>query len=127
MYRYRLLAAAACVLAAALIFFALERPRVVVAADRAGAPCSQRTVRSAEGVVYEILFAKNGAVQRYVLTHSSHNMERDNNVKSKLEAEYGPEGIDAPPIRIVGFHPGANGMSIPDRAIDSCGRTVAFN
>lgn len=129
MHRYRVLAAASiCALAAAAASFAFARPRAAaVAAAGAGAPCSQQTYRSPDGVVFNILFAKNGAVQRYVLVHSYNNVERDNAVRTQLEARYGPEGIDAPPIRIVSFSRGSNGMSIPDKAIDSCGRTIAFN
>ena len=73
-----------------------------------------------------MLFARNGAVQQYVLTQTSHNVERDHDVLKELEAKYGPEGINAPPVKIVSFRPGSGGMMIPDKAIDSCGRISYF-
>jgi hypothetical protein len=35
--------------------------------------------------------------------------------------------MDAPPVRIVSFKAGkSGGMMLPDKAIDSCGRTFSF-
>ena len=83
-------------------------------------------VKNDKGIAVKILFAKNGAVQRYVVVNSEENMEELNDFRISLEARYGPAGVNAPPLRIVSFKPGGNGMQIPDKAIDSCGRTQSF-
>lgn len=107
--------------AAALAFAA--RPAVAVSA---GPSCAEQTVKNDKGIAIKILFAKNGSVQRYVVIDSRENMEEVNDARISLEATYGPAGINAPPLRIVSFKPGGNGMQIPDKAIDSCGRTLSF-
>ena len=94
------------------------------AAQSAG-PCKE-ILETSKGVTYKILFANNGAVQQYVLVTSSNRVEQDHDVRSDLESRYGPEGVNAPSLRIVGFRKGDGGMMVPDKAVDSCGRTVAF-
>lgn len=79
------------------------------------------------GIVYRVLFAKNGAVQQYLLAKSSHNTERDHDALKAAEARFGPEAVNAPPLRILSFKPGSGGMMVPDKAIDSCGRITHFH
>ncbi len=95
-------------------------------ADNAGPSCGEQTVKSDSGVQVNILFAKNGAVQRYLVINSQENMESVNDLIKKLEMHFGPAGINAPPLHIVSFKPGGGGMQIPDKAVDSCGRTLSF-
>lgn len=73
------------------------------------------------------MFAKNGSVQQYLLAHSSHNVEEDHDALKILEKRYGPEAINAPPVRVVSFRPAGGGMMIPATAIDSCGRHIHFH
>lgn len=122
MRRFRVLAAAACALLAGLGFFAVTHERGSAAQPRS---CGTATYAS-RGVVYRILFAKNGAVQQYLLARSSHNTELDHDVLRAAENTYGPEAVDAPPLRISGFRPASGGMMVPDRATDSCGRVTHF-
>ena len=109
------------------------RPRVVatigIAVLLGAAPsnaCKTIVVRD-RGIEYRVLFAKNGAVQRYALAGDPRNTELDRDVRLQLQREFGPEAIDAPPLRIVGFRRGRNGLMIADKAIDSCGRSVPFH
>lgn len=88
--------------------------------------CGTATFASS-GVVFRVLFAKNGAVQQYLLAQSSHNTERDHDVLKAAEEKYGPEAINAPPLQITSFRSGTNGMMVPDKAIDSCGRVTHFH
>ncbi len=88
--------------------------------------CGMATYASS-GVVYRILFAKNGAVQQYLLAQSAHNIEKDHDVLKRAEATYGPEAVNAPPLRIQSFRAGAGGMMVPDKAVDSCGRITHFH
>lgn len=76
------------------------------------------------GAVYRVLFAKNGAVQQYVLLRRTGNMERDHDALVALQKKYGAEGIHAPPLQITGFRPGPGGMMVPQTALDSCGRVI---
>ncbi len=95
-------------------------------AARAGGPSCGTTTVVEDSVVFKILFAKNGAVQQYVIMHSE-NTEQDHDARLKLEARYGKEGIDAPPLSIKSFKPApGGGMMLPDKAIDSCGREISF-
>jgi len=94
-------------------------------AAQAAGPCKE-IVETSKGVSYKILFANNGAVQQYVLVTSSNRVEQDHDVRSELEQRYGPEGVNAPSLHIVAFRKGSGGMMVPDKAVDSCGRTVAF-
>lgn len=120
MSRIPLFLALGLTFAAGVAFVSLPR------ANAAGqSPCSVTTF-SDNGVQYRILFAKNGAVQQYVLAQSSHNLERDHDTLQKLIDKYGPAAVNAPPVKIVGFRPGSNGMLIPDKAVDSCGRISYF-
>ncbi len=120
MHRIRI-AAAAAALAAGLIVFAFPHARAV-----AQQSCGETTF-GREGTVYRVLFAKNGAVQQYVLVQSARNVEHDHDVLKELEAKYGAAGVNAPPLQIVSFRPGSGGMMIPDKAVDSCGRTSYFD
>ena len=88
--------------------------------------CKAIVVRD-RGIEYRVLFARNGAVQRYVLAGDPRNTELDRDVRLQLQRRYGPEAIGAPPLRIVGFRRGRNGLMIADKAIDSCGRSVPFH
>ncbi len=112
------------VAAVALIHGALSRPAVAAA----GPSCGTRVVHLPGDVVFRILFAKNGAVQQYVLVSSDKNPELVNDRKKFIERQFGPEAVDAPPLHIVSFRsaPGGGGLLIPDKAVDSCGRTLTF-
>ena len=92
-----------------------------------GPSCGEKAVTSPSGVGFRILFADNGAVQQYVVTAKADNPEAVNDARLALESTYGPAGINAPPLKIVSFRPGQNGMQIPDKAVDSCGRMLDFN
>jgi hypothetical protein len=92
-----------------------------------GPSCGEKAVTSPSGVGFQILFANNGAVQQYVVTAKADNPEAVNDARLALESTYGPAGINAPALKIVSFKPGENGMMVPDKAIDSCGRTLSFN
>lgn len=97
------------------------------AATTAGPSCGERLeTNDQNGVQIRILFAKNGAVQRYVVVKSMDNMEAVNDMHVALQHQFGPEGVNAPPLHITSFKPGSNGMMIPDKAVDSCGRTQSF-
>ena len=95
-------------------------------ADTAGPSCGEQLVKNEKGIQIKILFAKNGAVQRYVIVESQENVEDANGLELELEKHWGPPAVNAPPMHIVSFKPGSGGMSIPDKAIDSCGRTLSF-
>ncbi|HEV7179483.1 MAG TPA: hypothetical protein VGN11_06405 [Candidatus Baltobacteraceae bacterium] len=92
-----------------------------------GPSCGKRIERGDNGTAIRVLFAKNGAVQRYEIVGTSENTEAVNDFRVSLERLYGPAGMDAPPVRIVSFKAGkSGGMMLPDKAIDSCGRTFSF-
>ena len=114
---------AACVALAVLVACSVGPSH---AADTSRA-CTDLLAKGSLGVSYRILFAKNGAVQRYVLVQNDqHSTENANDMKLALEKQYGDEGVNAPPLRVVSFKQGDGGMMIPDKAIDSCGRTLSF-
>jgi hypothetical protein len=114
--------------AAAVALFALVYgPAVPAAALTPGPPCGEKVITSPSGIAFRILFANNGTVQQYIVTAGADNPELVNDARIALENTYGPEGIDAPPLKIIAFKPGGNGMQVPDKAIDSCGRTLTFN
>ena len=95
-----------------------------------GPSCGQRDVHLAsEGVSIRILFAKNGAVQRFLVTQGTDQPETVNNELIVLTHQYGPAGVNAPPLKIISFRKGdgEGGMMVPDKAVDSCGRTLTFN
>jgi hypothetical protein len=119
----RFILAGTCALLAGAGVFALSAGRGAAAGPRA---CGITTF-SQGGVVYKVLFAKNGAVQQYLLAISSHNTERDHDVLKAAQATYGPEAVNAPPLRILSFKPGSGGMMVPDKAVDSCGRVTHFH
>jgi hypothetical protein len=77
------------------------------------------------GTVYRVLFAKNGAVQQYVLLKRT-TTEQDHDVLVVLQNRYGPEVVNAPALRVTGFRQGNGGMMIPEKAVDSCGRIVSL-
>ena len=113
------------VCAALVALFALEPEPS--SAFTAGPACGETLVKGDAGMSYRILFAKNGTVQRYIVAQNdSNNVETANDMLLKLEKQYGPAGTDAPPMHIVSFKPGEGGMMIPDKAVDSCGRTLSF-
>lgn len=114
-----LVAAAAFALAFALM---VQPSRAVTA----GPSCGEQLVKNDKGIQIKILFANNGAVQRYLVVDSQENMEDVNDLTLDLEKHFGPAAINAPPLRIVSFKPGSGGMQIPDKAIDSCGRKLSF-
>jgi hypothetical protein len=97
------------------------------AAYSPGPSCGEKNITSPQGVGFRILFANNGAVQQYIVTAKEDNPEAVNDARQALETTYGPAGVDAPPLKIVSFRAGENGMQVPDKAIDSCGRTLDFN
>jgi|GEM_PF-1531618 len=122
MHRLRVPVAGACALVAGMFFAALPHARAAASQQ----PCGM-TAFSQQGVVYRVLFAKNGSVQQYLLAHGTGNTERDHDVLKLAVLRYGPEAVNAPPLQIVGFKPGPNGMMVPDKAIDSCGRITHFH
>jgi hypothetical protein len=92
-----------------------------------GPSCGEKALMAPSGVGFKILFANNGSVQQYIVTAKADNTEAVNDARLALEQTYGPAGINAPPLKILSFKPGDNGMQVPDKAIDSCGRTLDFN
>lgn len=93
-----------------------------------GPSCGEKMVTSPSGVTFKVLFANNGSVQRYEPTNSLENPEAINDARISIEETYGPAGVNAPPLKIISFKAGeSGGMMVPDKAIDSCGRTLSFN
>jgi hypothetical protein len=87
-------------------------------ADTALGPnCGEKMIQSPTGVSV-----------RVVVTGSD-NPENANDTLKALEATYGQAGVNAPPLKVISFKPSDNGggMQVPDKAIDSCGRTLSFN
>lgn len=123
MQLFRVIVAGACALTAGAGLLALSIERGAAAQPRA---CGMATFAD-NGIVYRVLFARNGAVQQYLLAKSSHNTERDHDALKAAESVYGPEAVDAPPLRILSFKPGSGGMMVPDKAVDSCGRITHFH
>lgn len=78
-------------------------------------------------VTYRIFFANNGAVQMYSLQRSSKNLEVDHLALLQLQKIYGLEFVNAPPLRITRYRKKSEGLSVPDRAVDSCGRVTYFH
>jgi hypothetical protein len=78
-------------------------------------------------VIVTILFAKNSAVQRYVFDPKHGTYEDQHQALLVLEKQYGPAQVNAPPLNVISFKKGeSGGLMIPDKAVDSCGRTLAF-
>jgi hypothetical protein len=116
---------AATAVALGIVFWSTP---AVPASYTLGPSCGQKPVASPTGVGILILFANNGSVQRYQVTAHADNPEDVNNTLSSLEAIYGPAGVYAPALRIVSYKAGdSGGMQLPNKAIDSCGRTLDFN
>jgi hypothetical protein len=103
--------------------FACASPSLAVTP---GPACGEQVVRSDKGIQIKVLFAKNGSVQRYLVLDPQQNAEDINDLRIALEQRYGPAGINAPAMKIVSFKPGSGGMMVPDKAVDSCGRTLSF-
>jgi len=115
-------AAACCALALLLLTGAPAS-----AAYATGPSCGDHLYTNPEGLQVNVLFAKNGAVQRYLIVNSHDNTEAINDMLKDLEHTFGPEGINAPPLHITSFKPGSSGgMMVPDKAVDSCGRVQSF-
>jgi hypothetical protein len=115
----------------ALAGCALAFPLLVAAAPAStfavGPACGEHLYTNPQGLQVNVLFAKNGAVQRYVIVTSHDNTEAVNDMLKDLEKTFGPEGVNAPPLHITSFKPGGSGgMMVPDKAVDSCGRTQSF-
>lgn len=122
MHRFRVIAGA-CALIAGIALLALSHGRGAAAQPRS---CGIETF-SQDGVVYRVIFAKNGAVQQYLLAQGSGQTEKDHDVLKAAMQSYGPEAVNAPPLRIVSFKSGTGGMMVPDKAVDSCGRVTHFH
>ena len=105
---------------------ALALPALPAAAVTPGPSCGEQIAKADSGAAIRILFAKNGAVQRYEVVSSQQNTEAENDLRLQLERAYGPAGVNAPPLKIVSFKPSSGGMMMPDKAVDSCGRTSSF-
>jgi hypothetical protein len=110
---------------AAVLVVVCAAPRTAQAVT-AGPSCGERLEKSDKGIAIKVLFAKNGAVQRYELIDGQENMEAANDFTIDLEKQWGPAASNAPPLHVVSFKPGEGGMMIPDKAVDSCGRTLSF-
>ncbi len=92
-----------------------------------GPSCGEHLFTNPQGLQLRVLWAKNGAIQRFEVVDSKENPEQLNDMEQDLEKVYGPEGTNAPPLKIVSFKPsGSGGMMVPDKAVDSCGRTLSF-
>lgn len=78
-------------------------------------------------ITYRIFFANNGAVQMYSLVRSSKNQEADHAALLHLQKLYGLEFVNAPPLRITSYKKKSGDLSVPDRAVDSCGRVTYFH
>jgi hypothetical protein len=118
---------ASIVALAAATNVSLGRP-VPAWAFATGPTCGERVITAPNGTGFKILFANNGAVQRYVVVAGADNTELVNDARISIEQTYGPAGVNAPPLKIVSFKPGSGGgMMVPDKAVDSCGRTLSFN
>ncbi len=92
-----------------------------------GPSCGDHLYTNDKGIQIRVLWAKNGAVQKFEIVDSKENPEDVNDMEKDLERTYGPEGTNAPPLRIVSFKQGGSGgMMVPDKAVDSCGRTISF-
>jgi hypothetical protein len=90
-----------------------------------GPSCGEELV-SSHGMKARVLFARNGAVERYIITGEHQNPEDEHDFLLALQKRGGPEGINAPPLRITAFKQGYGGVAIPVRGVDSCGRTLTF-
>jgi hypothetical protein len=97
-------------------------------ASVAGPSCGQKVLTDGHGIVVRVLFAKNSSVQSYVIVSGQNNAEAIHDFMTVAEDRYGPQGINAPPLQIISFksHHGGGGFQVPDKAVDSCGRTLSF-
>ena len=92
-----------------------------------GPSCGVQDAHGDGGIVIRVLFAKNGAVQRYQVIAGRGDIEGIHDALNALQARFGPEGENAPPLNIVSFKKSKSGLQMPDKAVDSCGRTLSFN
>ncbi len=115
----------ACALTAAVSWLAFAPARALAVTP--GPSCGQEVAKGDNGVAIRVLFARNGAVQRYDAVNSEANPESMNDLRLALERVYGPAGVNAPPVQIVSFKKAKTGnLMVPDKAVDSCGRTSSF-
>ncbi|MDQ6929360.1 MAG: hypothetical protein M3126_01660 [Candidatus Eremiobacteraeota bacterium] len=77
-------------------------------------------------VVFRIYFANNNAVQMYSIVRTSQNAEADHAALVQLQKRYGLAFVNAPPLRILSFRKASSKLSVPDKAVDSCGRITRF-
>ena len=99
----------------------------VAPAVESGPSCGTQDAHGDGGVVVRVMFAKNGAVQRYEVVAGRTNVEGVHDALVELQQRYGPEGENAPPLNIVSFKKNGTGLMTPDKAVDSCGRTLSFH
>ncbi|MBC5815697.1 MAG: hypothetical protein GIW97_04065 [Candidatus Eremiobacteraeota bacterium] len=78
-------------------------------------------------VIYRVYFANNGAVQMYSLVHSSQNAEADHAALLTMQKRYGLEFVNSPPLQIISYKKKSSTFSIPEKAVDSCGRITYFH
>jgi hypothetical protein len=120
----RLLAGFLALCAMLGIQFCLRIPQAL--ADT-GPSCGEHLYTNDQGIQIRVLWAKNGAVQRYDVVNSHNNVEEVNNMREVLVKTYGPEGMNAPPLQILSFKKAKSGsLMVPDKAVDSCGRQQSF-
>lgn len=77
-------------------------------------------------MVFRIYFANNNAVQMYSIVRTSQNAEADHAALVQLQKRYGLAFVNAPPLRILSFRKASSKLSVPDKAVDSCGRITRF-
>lgn len=111
---------------AALCAAAASFPTAPARAQSLGPACGIIDAQGDGGVVIRVLFAKNGTVQRYQVARGRNNIEGVHDAITLLQKQYGNEGENSPPLQIVSFKKGSGGLQIPDKAVDSCGRTLSF-
>lgn len=91
-------------------------------AARTGPRCGQEVVRGRDGVRVQVLFAKNGAAQRYQILRSSGNAAVDHTSLRELEHRFGVAASNAPPLRFRWRQ--FNGRVRLAATVDSCGRVT---
>ncbi|MFN2527807.1 MAG: hypothetical protein ABR584_03725 [Candidatus Baltobacteraceae bacterium] len=110
----------------------LEAPASAKTASRSCQVLNYAIVNASPGmgharVIYRVYFANNGAVQMYSLVHSSQNAEADHAALLAMQKRYGLEFVNSPPLQIVSYKKKSNTFSIPEKAVDSCGRITYFH
>ena len=79
--------ATACALLALVGLLALPARAVT-----AGPSCGEHLYTNDQGIQIRVLWAKNGAVQRFEIVDAKENPEEVNDMEKDLEKVYGPEG-----------------------------------